>query len=686
MAPRKFKLTLEALLKKDSRLIDENKELNFTAIRDLTDKTDEKLIELLLSNVEAAKKFFMKVKEVLVFKQNDFKFFLDSNQINNSYTSYENRIGLANNSGLLKDNSDVVLSFPFKDCVLEGGQSTEEGLDEYFEYDDDGKKYEIYEAPRKEIFFNEVLAQDEIDRLFEPKAFTAIKKYTIKGEEKLKRFTRDKDGNITDNLIIKGNNLLALHSLKDEFKGRIKLIYIDPPYNTGSDSFKYNDSFNHSSWLVFMRNRLEIAYDFLKENGAIFVQVDHHEVGYLNILMDEIFKKENKVQIIAVKTASPAGFKTVNPGPIDVTEYILFYTKKKSAFKFKKTYVPVGYNTNYSLYVEKYPKVNDWVFFPIKEKILQEAGFKNEAEAKKKYGNVWNGLYKAMLEDFAFRNAENVVSIRDPHSPTKKVKELMEESKQKEKLIEYKREDNSIMYLYKGGSLAFYSNKIRVLDDEKVVTELLSDFWNHISWAGIAKEGGVKLKNGKKPEKLLKQLFELVSLEKTDVVLDFHLGSGTTAAVAHKMGIQYIGIEQLDYYENDSVVRIKNVINGDQTGVSKAVKWKEGGTFICLELKKWNVEAKEKIKICNSFNELEKLLNELSAKYFLHYNVKFKEFREVIMKEESFKKLPFKKQQEMCSKMLDLNQLYVNSSEMNDKKYGLSKEDINLTKEFYGKK
>lgn len=128
----------------------------------------------------------------------------------------------------------------------------------------------------------------------------------------------------------------------------------------------------------------------------------------------------------------------------------------------------------------------------------------------------------------------------------------MAESKRKDKLIEYQREDKSIMYLYKGGSLAFYSSKVKEIDHTKVVTELLSDFWNHISWAGIANEGGVKLKNGKKPEKLLKQIFELAT-EKNDIVLDYHLGSGTTAAVAHKMGLQYIGIEQLDYYENDSV-------------------------------------------------------------------------------------------------------------------------------------
>ena len=165
MTDIKFKNKLESLLKKDSRLVDENKELNLAAIRDLSDKTDSKLIELLLSNDEATKKFFLKTKNVLVFKQNDFKFFLDSNQIDNSYTAFENRIGLASGSRLLKENNDVVLNFPYKDCVLEGGQSTEEGTDEYYFYNEEEEKYVIKTARRKEIFLNEVIAKDEIDRL-----------------------------------------------------------------------------------------------------------------------------------------------------------------------------------------------------------------------------------------------------------------------------------------------------------------------------------------------------------------------------------------------------------------------------------------------------------------------------------------------------------------------------------------
>ena len=251
-----------------------------------------------------------------------------------SYTRFKNKIGLADKNGeMLSTSGNVELVFPYKDCVLEGGQTKEE-------------------QKRPEIFYNETLAADDVDRLLYPKVLTAAKVYKKDGSSLVTSLT-DKD-----NIVIKGNNLLALTSLLKRYEGRVKCIYIDPPYNTGEDSFGYNDRFNHSSWLTFMKNRLELAKKLLRNDGAIFVQIDHHELGYVNVLMDEIFGIENKVQIISVKTASPAGFKTVNPGPIDVTEYILFYTKKKPLFKFKKAYVPVGYNKNYNLVLikERYVK------------------------------------------------------------------------------------------------------------------------------------------------------------------------------------------------------------------------------------------------------------------------------------------------------------------------------------------
>ena len=531
----------------------------------------------------------------------------------------------------------------------------------------------------EEIFFNEALAQDEINQLVAPKVLTNAKRFTGQGEKALDKFNRNKEGIIKDNLVIRGNNLLTLHTIKKEFIGKVQLIYIDPPYNTGSDTFQYNDSFNQSTWLTFMKNRLQVALDLLNDKGAIFVHISHHQLGYLNVLLDEVFGKENKVQVIAIKTATPAGFKTVNPGPIDVTEYILFYTKNKMKFQFKKGYVPVGYNANYNLYVDKDEDINKWKFTPLKEKVISQAGFSTEVEAKKKYGGLWSTVIKLMIEDFAYKNAANVVSIRDPHKPTDKLKALINKSKQEQKIIEYQKRNGSTMYLYKGGALAFYSNKMQELDGKMEVTELLTNFWNHISWAGIANEGGVKLKNGKKPEKLIKQIIELAS-EENDIVLDYHLGSGTTAAVAHKLKRQYIGLEQLDYGDNDSVSRLKNVIAGDETGISKTVKWKGGGEFVYFELKKDNERFIEQIDAANDTTTLLKIREEIKTKSFLTYNV---DIQEQETHTALFKELDLAQQKQLLVELLNKNQLYINLSFLNDKDVAVSAEEKKVTKDFY---
>jgi adenine-specific DNA-methyltransferase len=651
---------LTELLSKDVRLVVDGKLLK-NKITELALAMDADLIKLLLENKNIKKHFFTDIEGILVFDKIKFQRFVSNKEfLPDSYTAFKNKIGLVDEQGeYITNKQDVVLAWPYKDCILEGGQTKED-------------------QKREEIFWNETLAPDEIDRLLAPKVFTGWKKYDSKGEHELTG--KEKIDFQNENLIIRGNNLLVLHSIYKKYAGKVKLIYIDPPYNTGCDSFKYNDSFNHSSWLSFTKNRLIEAYKLLRKDGAIFVQIDHHELGYVNVLMDEIFGIENKVQIISVKTASPAGFKTVNPGPIDVTEYILFYTKHKPSFVFRKNYVPVGYNKNYNLYLEKNDNIKKWKFIPIKDKVIESSGFKSEKEAKSKYGDLWRSVLQSLIEDFAFNNADNIVSIRDPHKPTQTVKDLMDKSKEVEYVIPYEREDGSTMFLYKGGALAFYSNKKMILDGKSEITEILTDFWDHISWAGIAGEGGVKLKNGKKPEKLLKQIFDIAT-DKGDIVLDYHLGSGTTCATAHKYGLRYIGIEQLNYGENDSIKRLQNVINNDQTGISKAVNWKGGGSFIYCELMEWNEAYISKIKKAKSSKELITLWEEMQTKAFISYKIDPKTINENIT---DFKELSIEDQKRFLIEILDKNQLYVNYSEIDDKDYQVSETDKKINRMFYG--
>lgn len=658
-----FKSVLENILKKDKRLVDDSGELNGNLIHEYASSLDEGLIELLLNEEATREKFFLKVKDVYVFKQNDFKFFLDENKIDNSYTQYANRIGLSTGGKFLKDIDDVVLDFPYKDCVLEGGQSTEEGTDTYFEYDENEQDYIEKEAKRKEIFFNQILAKDEIDRLTEPKAFTNIKRYTKKGEEKITSFNRDAKEQITDNLIIKGNNLLALHALKEQFQGKIKLIYIDPPYyfkeKLSDDAFAYNSNFKLSTWCTFMLNRIKVAYDLLSNDGFMAVQIKQDGHPYLRLIMDNVFGNQNLLNDIVVKMSESSGVKMshVENRLPNIKEYILFYRKSKNQ-KIKPVKIEKGFDeaklNKYLGYYKKVIKnpednVESWNIVSIEEYLKE-----------KKTSRTPENIRKFQLE-----NANRVVYRTNNKSFSK-----LNINKKLTKIIS----KTGIEYIWwEGKQMLFLSDYIE---------EYLCDLWVDISTINLNKEGGVDLDNGKKPEKLLQRLIEMTTNE-GDIVLDYHVGSGTTAAVAHKLKRKFVACEQLDYGNNDSLQRLKNVLKGEKSGISSEINWKGGGSFVYCELAKNNQKAIDKIMSCNSLEELIALFDELYEKYFLNYNVKVKEFKEKIIKEKEFQNLSIDRQKVIFARMLDLNQLYVNVSDMEDSQFKLSDEDIALTKNFY---
>lgn len=633
-------------------------------------KADSEMLALLAADEKLKSVFFSDIGSgMLVFDKDKLIKFVSSKEfLPDSYTAFKNKIGLFSNGDYLKIDKDVVLVWPYKDCVLEGGQSRED-------------------TKRNEIFWNETLAPDETKYLLKPKTFTNFRKISFDGEKVVEE--RDIELQSTDNLIIKGNNLLALRSLRERFRGQIKLIYIDPPYNTGNDSFRYNDSFNHATWLTFMKNRLEVAKELLTEDGAIFVQIDYHEVGYLNILMNEIFDRSNFIQMISVKTASPAGFKTVNPGPIDVSETILFYTKNRKKFNFKKQYVPVQYDNNYDLVIENIDEnPSNWILTPLRDIVYRingiEIGQTSQASAKNakmKWGEHWAIIREQAMGQYALDNAHKVVSIRDPHKPSDKLKELLRASKSEiNKIFVYERDDNSNGYVINGGALSFYSNKVREIDGIKTPTELLTDFWSDLSWDGIAKEGGVTLKNAKKPEKLLKRIIELAT-EKGDIVLDYHLGSGTTAAVAHKLGRQYIGVEQMDYIEELVVDRIKNVISGEQSGISKSINWQGGGSFVYCELMELNAKYIDHIEDATTSEELKTILKNILTDGYIKYKIDPE-----VCKQEFASIDNIENKKRALIDLLDKNYLYVNYSEINDQTNQVSDKDKSFNQQFYSVK
>ena len=668
-------LKIEELLKSIPDFITEENELRYNKIKEAAENGDTVLLEPLLKHPKIKAAFFAPILDSFVFKTKEFKDFLDYSSSNNSYSQYlGKRIGLYCGDSALIDRNEVVLNFPYKDCVLEGGQRKEDGLDTYFEYDSKKQDYVEKTDKRREVFFNETLAKDEIDNLCAPKAFCNVKKYTKDGNKSCVSFTRDAEVNkkrglsedtITDNLIIKGNNLLVLHSLKKEFEGKIKLIYIDPPYNTGSDDFKYNDNFNHSSWLTFMKNRLEVARELLSDDGCIFVQCDDNEFAYLKILMDDIF---DFIQIVEIKMNEGAANEFQNPFMPKNCEYGLYYAKKYTSRKYKPLWIKSDYDKAYNQFIDNPEESNykKWKVITLKE------AFKK------------NQITKEHETEFIIQNAERIFRLISPKGCGIGLQEAMDRSKASNSWDIYKREEKEDILTYRGGMVRFYIKNIGYdKKGKRQIQRELGSLWNDIKTTGIAAEGGVKLKNGKKPEALIERIIEMSSNEH-DIVLDYHLGSGTTAAVAHKMNRHYIGVEQLDYGENDSVVRLQNVINGDTTGISKSVNWKGGGSFIYMELAERNEKAMRLISACKNLDELITVFEILCKKYFLHYNVRVNDFINTTCKEKEFKELPLKKQKEIFMRMIDLNQLYVNVSDRNDKDSGLNKNDIEATEAFYG--
>lgn len=652
-------MNIEKILKNDERMWDEDI-LDYPQLIELARTYDKDLLETLLNNNESKKKFFIQVGESHVFKYNEFRFYLEQNQVNNSFTQYANKIGLASQGEHLSDSTDYVLDWPYKDCVLEGGMSSEEDRDTFIEKKVEttpGKvdkktgtiisteKTEVTfsqtKRKREEIFYNNIIADKEIDRLLDKKALKNFTRYTAKGEEKIKEIKRDEGGTIKENLLIKGNNLLALHSLKEQFAGKVKLIYIDPPYNTGNDGFAYNDRFNHSTWLTFMKNRLEIAKEFLREDGVIFVQCDYNESHRLRLLLDQIFENNFINEIIWKRKFGNAN---ETRRLATATDSIYLYGKSD--------------NFQINLIKEKNSE-------HVKKYI--ESRFTRVVSEGKHKGKQWMPYPLANPGNPTKNLTYDYKGYKPPAKGWRMVKEKLQELEKDERIY-------------------FPSNKSQRLQEKKFLDEYdgqpVDTLWTDIFVINSQSNESVNFV-GQKPEALLERIINIGSNEK-DIVLDFFVGSGTTCAVAKKLDRQYIGIEQMDYGEFDSKQRLLEVINADQQGISKKVNWKGGGDFIYFELAEYNEEAKNKIDACKSYKALKKLFTELTEYYFLNYNLSVKQFNDQILDDKDFQDQPLEEQKILFKALLDNNQLYIPHAEQEDGKYNLSKEDQELTNEFYG--
>ncbi|GAA7761262.1 site-specific DNA-methyltransferase [Helicobacter pylori] len=585
---------------------------------------DEKLLTFMLENKNAdnyKNAFFKTIANSLVFNQEALLECLEIKELEKSFTRFKNKIGLYSQGGLIKSSELVVLNFPFKDNVLLGNAK------------DNSTK-------SNELFYHEVLHKKEIDTLLNKKALC---RFEMHGEGDLESALKDKN----TNYLIKGNNLIALHSLKKKFAKQVKCIYIDPPYNTGNDSFNYNDNFNHSSWLVFMKNRLEAAREFLSDDGVIFVQCDDNEQAYLKVLMDEIFLRENFVSCIT-HIVKPEGRMY---GQVAKThEYILVYAKninnlifneiEKEGHTFSYIDEKGGFdlknleNGNFTAFNSTNRPNLRYSFF-VDEKAINSDGFmpvyteyKNGLtevlpKTKDSFEYVWRwGKEKASNEIFdivATKNKNNILIFQKTRSTTTRTKSVFWDKS---------------MITKKG------TDEIKILFNDSSVFDT------------------------PKPEALLQRILE-ISTQENDLVLDFFAGSGTTCAVAHKMKRRYIGIEQMDYIETITKERLKKVIEGEQWGISKKCGFKGGGSFVYAELKEVNLEIKKQILNAENTSECLKIFN-ANERILKRADCKIDEIHS-----EEFQNLDLNEQKRIYCALFDSNEDYLNLGDIDEDAWGI---------------
>lgn len=643
----------QIVLRMDSRFCTEDGHLLKNNVVEAALALDPKLLHYLLADEKLKKQFFSDVDGVLVFDKIQFQRFVMNKQfLPDSYTAFKNKVGLTTDSGeFLSESREVVLSWPYKDCMLEGGQTQED-------------------AKRQEIFWNETLAPEEINRLTEPKALCNFRRYDSKGEHEATVLRPD------DNLIIKGNNLLALYSLRQRFRNSVKLIYIDPPYYFNkvkpSDTFSYNSNFHLSTWLVFMKDRLRVAYELLASNGVILCHIKEDAIHWLKVLMEEIFHVDNFVEtFIWRNTDNPDSLSNKSRSAV---EYIICFEKRKDAsiaYKGKET-------ENGDAPLLNAGNSEHELVFPV---------------GCIKF-NIPDGIYPAGRPDrVELLNDINVVDGANANEV-----HLKGEFKWSQKMLD---EELSIgtYFIVKSNkfSIRFQRPQGTTMAPEKYIED---QYLSKAIGVGTNEDASAHLKNmginftNSKPESIV-AFFVRAMTEEREIVMDFFVGSGTTAAVAHKMNRQYIAVDQMDYIETETVKRMNLVINGEQGGVSKAVGWKpqtpeltdgdkyQHNSFVYCELAQANQQLVDEIMEATKSAQLQKMWSVLQEKGFLSYKVTPKMINEHA---ENFADLSLDDQKRFLIECLDKNMLYIPFADMDDSAFTLTENDKLLTRQFYARR
>lgn len=386
----------------------------------------------------------------------------------------------------------------------------------------------------------------------------------------------------TGNMLIHGDNLLALKALETRFAGQVKCIYIDPPFNTGQAFENYDDNLEMSIWLDLMRSRLQILHTLLKDDGTLFVHIDDQNLPYITILLDEIFGKQNRLYLITFKQGAATGHKAINPGCVTTTNFVLIYSKKKAFWNPHRVYTKRGRDGRYTKFITNIEdEYNDWNIITLMEAFAQANEIDISVARKRVKANP------ILLEQFVINNAVSVIRTARPDIKNvgKEIQEMVLASKENPSQILYlHRVGNPDMYFINGERILFYKDKLKNIDGELVSAEPLTTLWDDILSNNLHKEGNVSFPKGKKPEYLIKRVLELAT-DEGDIVMDSFLGSGTTIAVAHKMNRRWIGIEMGEQAYTHCKPRLDAAIDdNDKSGITKAVNWQGGGGYRFYEL------------------------------------------------------------------------------------------------------
>lgn len=623
--------TVVTVLKQDERFFTADGELLRNAVYESAMKMDSNLLKLLYQNETTRNRFFTDVDGISVFDKVGFGWVINNRSfLPDSYTRYKNKVGLVNANGdYISTSNDVSLVFPYKDCVLAGGQTK-----------DDQK--------RSEIFYNETLAPDEVDRLLYPKVLTNAVKYTADGEESVSSFSE------TDHLIIKGNNLLAISSLLKRYEKRVKCVYIDPPYNptSNANTFCYNNTFNRSTWLVFMKTRLEIAKRFLTDDGVLIVAIDKNEQPRLQMLIEEIYP-EYDVDCITV-IHNPRG--TIGTNFSYTHEFAIFVTPKG-----KKSIC------NRILSEEEI----DW-------SPLRNWGSESERTDAK------NCFYPIIVQDGKIVGFGDVSP--DDYHPTQTV---FEDGKYYVYPIDIKGVERKWRYARQTVESIW-----SMLRAKKTKTgydiELGKNFGVYKTvWTDSrydASVNGTQLLKGILPNTTFtypKSLYNVVDCinsvvmeDKEAIILDFFGGSGTTGHAVMEINKdggnrRFILVEQMDYVKTDTLPRNVEIMK----------KISANSPIVYCELMKLNQKFVEQIESTANDSNLVGIWNDMLKTGFISCKVNPSE---IDLEDVEFAELSLDDKKRFLMELLDKNQLYVNYCDMEDETFAVSEEDKAFTNSFYG--